>query len=464
MHVLEHHLHHRWPEFTTQRLVVAVSGGPDSLALLVALSRIVPTAHLHVFHLDHGWRGDQSAAEAQFVRQTAEQLGVAHTIAYVAVPQLMPHPNSSAASRLVRYQHLAMCALATHAQQVLVAHTRDDQAETVLMHLLRGSGSTGLAGMRPQIPWQQWAPTDLPQGEALLTRPLLDIDRTIIADYCRVHHLTPTDDPSNHKRSAQRVRMRHDILPQLRAEQPNLNLILARTAQHMADQEDALRHVLTQQWHLLTTPYQHGTLLLRQPLQALPVALQRTAIRMALLQHYHHLRDLSWDHIESIRASLLHGHGLHTPPPQPFQVGLHPDGVVIAAQPLSSTANKLQFFGTAQPLYEQLVVACGAYTLTCTLTSQAPASTPWRIPLPLGNAYTLRTRQAGDRISIGHQQRRRIQDVMVDAKIPASARGNWPLVVHADDVVWIPGVRTAPEHVARVGSPALLCSIAQNQV
>ena len=464
MHALEHHLHHRWPEFTTQRLVVAVSGGPDSLALLVALSRIMPTAHLHVFHLDHGWRGDQSAAEAEFVRQTAEQLGIAHTIAYADVAQLMPHSNSSAASRLVRYQRLAMCALATHAQQVLVAHTRDDQAETVFMHLLRGSGSTGLAGMRPQLPWQQWAPADLPHGAALLTRPLLDIDRAVIIDYCRVHHLTPRQDPSNHKHTDQRVRLRHDILPRLRVEQPNLNPILARTAQHMADQEDALRHILAQQWHLLTAPYQHGTLLLRQPLQALPVALQRTAVRMALLQHYQHLRDLGWEHIESIRFSLLHGHGLHTPPPAPFQVELHPDGVVIAAQALVPRINGPQVQTTPQLLHDQLVVACGDYTLTCTVTAQAPASQPWRIALPLGPTYTMRPRQAGDRIAIGHHHRRRIQDVMVDAKIPASARNHWPLVVHADEVVWVPGVRTAPTHVARIGSPALLCNMTQNQV
>ncbi len=466
MHALEHHLQQHWGELAHQRCLVAVSGGPDSLALLYALTTYLPQGALHLYHLDHSFRGAESAAEAEFVHQTAHRLGIAHTIEQADVVAETTASNINEAGRFVRYRRLAACAARIGADAVLVAHTRDDQVETVLMHLLRGSGSTGLAGMLPRIAWTDWVPASSPTltGQAQLIRPLLDIDRTIIDDYCAVRQLTPTSDPSNTKQSSQRIRLRRNIIPQLRQEQPQLNTIVARTAMLLAEQNTALEQIVTSQWQTLCTSFAQVTLLKRTPVAQLPVALQRIAIRQACAQHYPHLRELHWEHVESMRQSLLTGTPLNTAPPQPYRVRHHPEGLLIGPADLPG-APAPQYGGVARTLADGTRIICGAFHLHCAHVTQAPASHPWQVALSPTHAYVIRTRQIGERMAINqHQHHRRLQDVMLDAKIPAPHRAQWPILATEHAVVWVIGVRVDPAFVAPVGTPALLCTVQQNQV
>ncbi|WP_322495970.1 tRNA lysidine(34) synthetase TilS, partial [Chloroflexus sp.] len=139
----------------TARLLVAVSGGGDSLALLHLLATLHTTGGPSpiVAHLDHGLRGAESAAEAAFVAETAATWGLR---AIVETAHLPPG-TTPAAARVARYAFLARTAIAEQVDAVLVAHQADDQAETVLMHLLRGAGPAGLRGMRPRVEWPEWA-------------------------------------------------------------------------------------------------------------------------------------------------------------------------------------------------------------------------------------------------------------------------------------------------------------------
>src|SRR5215211_2544620 len=152
---------------TTQRLigsgapvVVAVSGGPDSLCLLHVLNRLWVDLGftLHVAHLDHQIRGEESAAEARFVAGLAHDWGLPATVAATDVPALAraQRLNLHAAARVARYTFLAQVAQSIGAQAVAVAHHANDQAETVLLHLLRGAGTEGLRGMRPAVTWDEW--------------------------------------------------------------------------------------------------------------------------------------------------------------------------------------------------------------------------------------------------------------------------------------------------------------------
>ena len=153
-HPLVRHLAKHALLATPRRIVVAVSGGPDSLALLHALCHVFTRTQLAVFHLDHGLRGAQSAADAQFVATCATALGVAVRCDRADIASEAPHyHNLSEAARVVRYRRMAAYAVECDADIVAVAHTQDDQAETVLMRLLRGSGTHGMAAMRPSIPW-----------------------------------------------------------------------------------------------------------------------------------------------------------------------------------------------------------------------------------------------------------------------------------------------------------------------
>ena len=177
-------------QLTGRRLVVAVSGGPDSLALLYALQSLQHELSLavHVAHLDHRLRGEDSAADAEFVAQTTAKLGVDCTVEAVDVPVFQTGQRMSLeeAAREVRYRFLVCVAERVGADTVALGHTSDDQVETVLMNIvIRGSGLRGLRGMMP-VSKQRIAGSDL-----TLFRPLLNLPKQDTIAYCEALHLTP---------------------------------------------------------------------------------------------------------------------------------------------------------------------------------------------------------------------------------------------------------------------------------
>ena len=235
-------------------VVVAVSGGPDSLCLLHVLMQLRDDLGftLHVAHLDHMIRGAESADEAAFVADLARAWGLPATVEATDVPALarVQRANLHAVARAARYSFLARVARATGAQAVAVAHHAGDQAETVLLHLLRGAGPAGLSGMRAVTPDREWfkienaelriendADTNhshfsifnsqLPR----LIRPLLATTRESIERYCAEHSLQPRRDQSNFDLGATRNRIRHDLLPRLIEYNPQIIAALGRTAE-----------------------------------------------------------------------------------------------------------------------------------------------------------------------------------------------------------------------------------------
>ncbi|NCC32887.1 MAG: tRNA lysidine(34) synthetase TilS, partial [Chloroflexia bacterium] len=221
-------------------LLVAVSGGPDSLVLLHVLTRLRAQggAQLHVAHLDHGIR-PEADAEAQYVAALAATWGVPATLARRDVPALAQvHAEGlPAAARRARYHFLASTAIEIGAGAVVVAHQADDQAETVLLHLLRGAGLAGLRGMREAVPWDEWAPSEPSLFTAdgpMLLRPLLAIPREQLLAYTADQGLEPVDDPSNRAERYARTRIRQ-LLPLLANENPQLVAALGRTARVVAD-------------------------------------------------------------------------------------------------------------------------------------------------------------------------------------------------------------------------------------
>jgi tRNA(Ile)-lysidine synthase len=205
----------------TAPVVVACSGGPDSLALLViaAAAALQPVA----VHVDHGLRPD-SAQEAEVVRDAARRLGVESRCVAVDVGA---GGNLEARARDARYAALEQARVAVNATAVLVAHTADDQAETVLLNLLRGSGASGLAGM--------------PARRGFVVRPLLGARRVDVHAVCAEHGLAPVVDPSNDDRGHRRNWVRLDALPALcEGAQRDLVPVLNRQAGVMRAEADLL--------------------------------------------------------------------------------------------------------------------------------------------------------------------------------------------------------------------------------
>ncbi len=268
-----------------ERVVVAVSGGADSLALLHILRALQGELRisLHAATLDHGLRGAQGAADAAFVRDIAAEWGIPCTVGGADVPRLAAEwrLGIEAAARRARYAFLSACAAQVGAHCLATAHQRDDQAETVLLHLIRGSGLAGLRGILPAT-----------QRDGLrIVRPLLEIGREELRAYLAGLGIAPREDASNADLQYARNKVRHAILPLLRQINPSVVASLARTAQTLRDDYAALMATLP--------PYAPPSLRREDFLQLLP-AQQRLWLRAAVL-HLAPDHDLSYERVEAAR-------------------------------------------------------------------------------------------------------------------------------------------------------------------
>lgn len=255
-----------------ERVLVAVSGGPDSLALLAVLRELVPQLGLHlaVAHFDHGWRSD-SEEDARFTATVAAGWGLTCVVGGAGSGESFK--QSEDAARRARYAFLRQAALETGSAVIALGHTQDDQVETLLLHLLRGSGTHGLSAMRPR------------SGD--LARPLLGVSRAEIEAYLRQRGLVPRRDPTNADARYRRNRLRQVVMPALDAFDPAARRLLARAAEILA-QED---HLLEEQAAQLESSIVNDSPAFR----SIPVALQRRLLRR--------LRpDLTFAQVEALRG------------------------------------------------------------------------------------------------------------------------------------------------------------------
>lgn len=435
-------------------IVAAISGGPDSLAMLHALVTLRATLghSIHVVHLDHLLRGAESAAEAQFVAQIAEQWGLpatieAHDVAILARTQRL---NVYAAGRAARYQFFGRVAIALGAQAVAVAHTANDQAETLLMHLLRGAGSAGLSGMQPLVAWHQWqtyaaavfgAAAGAGQYAPALIRPLLTTTRPAIEAYCREQGLPARYDPANEDTTHTRSRIRHDLLPQLIEYNPRIIEALCRTADTLAAEHDLVEQALDACWPQLARLRLAGIDLDRGVWRELHPALQRAALRRAYAalggQATVGLADL-----ERAMVGAAAGVG---------RVIELPGGLALTVGYQALTIGEVQASGPQLLGEIELLTIPGELALQhgwralAGVQQPGAAAGPWSIQIAqaeITEPLALRRRRPGDRI-VGRRGSRSIQDVMVDAKLPRGLRDAWPILVAGERILWVAGVRVA---------------------
>lgn len=262
-------------------IVVAVSGGPDSLCLLHLLRQIAPAyaLRLHVAHLDHQLRPD-SADDAAFVDQIAAAWELPVTIGRedVAARSRELRGGIEAAAREARLRFLIQTADNVGATAIALGHTADDQAETVLMRLLRGSGPSGLAAMRPK----RTADDRHVDRSPLLIRPLLQTNREAVLAYCDRHNLDPRHDPSNSSPIHLRNRVRGYILPLLKTYNPRIVATLGVSARVCAEEDDLIRELADRAWRELAIVGDQSVLFDRAGFEHTHRALQRRLIRRAV--------------------------------------------------------------------------------------------------------------------------------------------------------------------------------------
>jgi tRNA(Ile)-lysidine synthase len=277
-----------------QPIAVAVSGGADSVCLLHILRDL--GYGVSVAHVNHGLRGAASDADADFVAEMAASLNLPFHLFPISLP---PAGNQEQNARIERYRALSSMMQTGAAERVALGHTRSDQAETVLFRFLRGSGSAGLAAIRP-------ATAD---G---FVRPLLECNRQDVEQYLAERGIRWREDATNHQLRFARNRMRHTVLPWLtKVENPALEATLARTAQWAQGEEDYWQAEIDALAAKLFRRSEYGILGTASEIEKLPLAVSRRLIRRAIEEVKGSVRQIEFAHIEAVIRILnsRQGHG-----------------------------------------------------------------------------------------------------------------------------------------------------------
>lgn len=278
------------------RIGVAVSGGSDSVALLLLLHDLAPALGLQlaVLHLDHALR-PESAADAEFVRQLAERLGLPLLLRVANLAR--PGENLEQAARRVRYGFFEAAVDGGEVDCVATAHTADDQAETVLLRLLRGAGTRGLAGIWPVM---RTADHQGSRVRPRMIRPALHCRRDDLRAWLRARGQTWREDTTNLDLSRRRNRIRHELLPQLiRAYNPRAVQNLSDLAEIARAEEEYWRGEVGRLMPELWRPVEGGLEAATAALAGAPLALARRLLRTAIAAVQGDLRRVDFRHVDA---------------------------------------------------------------------------------------------------------------------------------------------------------------------
>ncbi len=448
-------------------LLVGVSGGPDSVSLLHILHD--SGFSLVAAYVNHQLR-PQAHADGLFVKQFAADLGIKYISSDRDVNTFaLEHSLSiEEAARTVRYRYLFEQAEKMGASAVLVGHTADDQVETILMHLLRGSGLSGLRGMEYRTlpnPWSARIP---------LVRPFLSTWRENIIAYLAEKKIAPVTDQSNLDTAFFRNRLRHDLLPILETYNSGVRQNLLRVGQIMQEDYSLIQQLVDQAWEANLARQGPGYLAFHRPgFLGLPVSLQRYLLRRAIAFHLPGLPDVDFECIERGMKFIVEG---------------KPDGQVDLTAGLSITRERDLFWvasgQTVLPIDEYPSIAAGErqtvnlpstvslggkWLLHAEITTDleqviklsAANQDPYQVWLDGGALQyplVVRCRASGDRIQpvgmAGHSIK--VSDLMINLKLPRRSRKTWPLVCSGEHILWVPGCRLSQHALVNANSRSVV--------
>jgi tRNA(Ile)-lysidine synthase len=417
-------------------VVVGLSGGPDSVCLLHVLHRFRALLGIRLVaaHFDHGLRPGEDENETRFAVDLARALNLPVDVGRWA------HARSSAKgaieerARNARHRFLEAVRRKFDCRRIALGHTLDDQAETVLMRLLRGSGPAGLSGIPPC-------------REDGLIRPLIALRRRDVEAYLGLNRLPSVTDSSNFERRFFRNRIRLDLIPLLKQYQPRIVERLAQTARIMADDEDCLAEAAGEWLAAAAETGQHGGIQIPvSVLNRLHGAIRGRVIRLALQRVAGTLRRLDAGHVAAVkRLAEARKPQARLDLPNRVTVTRTYDHLVIA--PLSA-AGPIDFSYTIDRPGTWPLEAVGR---TITLAFEDPLirtqndRTHWTARLSgdrLAFPLTVRNARPGDRfVPLGMTGRKKVKDFFIDLKLPIPERRRVPILLHGDDIIWICGLR-----------------------
>jgi tRNA(Ile)-lysidine synthase len=431
------------------RLVVAYSGGADSTALLDILASLPGyDLTLVMAHLNHLLRGDASEEDEIVARSAAVRYGCRFVTASVDVASLAKQKGLSLeeAGREARYTFFYEVAGKYSAAAVALGHHKDDQAETVLMRLLRGAGGSGLSGMRPE------------RERHFIVRPLLCLTRQEIEVYLRKAGLTWREDGSNSDKRFLRNRIRHELLPYLETFNPDIVECLNRTAEVLAADEDLLDIATRSAFQFCFRITPRGAEGSVESLRSEPSGLRKRLYRKA---------------IESVKGDLRRISFIHLAETDGLMAGSRPNGELTLPSGVRVIRSYDSLVFTLQqddsfPAEYELVLDCpGTYELPCGSILLVEV---YDGPMPVGGSngacefifpkrvlpLKVRYFRNGDRmIPVGMNGHKKLKNLFIDRKIPQQQRRRIPLVVDRDEIVWVCGVQATEMPHASVAADSM---------
>ncbi len=419
-----------------ENVLVALSGGPDSVFLLHVLNNLKEELKLdlHTLYINHGLRPEETPLEIEFCKKLCETLKVPFITKSVDVKSFAKEKsmNNQEAARELRYKVFEETAFETKADKIALGHNADDQAETLLMRLLRGSGPIGLSG--------------IPPVRGMCIRPLIEIERQEINRYIQEEKIDFVVDSSNLRRDYLRNKIRFSIIPMMKEINPNIIETLSRTAAIFREEE---RHfdiiVVKTLMRLISRKSDSRIELFLSPLEAMDKVILRRVLRR-VIDETKGLRRINFIHVEDIIGLIKTGKSgdrlylpkgirvikdystliFTTEPPVkldtymlevPGEINLKEAGVLIKASILESHKSEIK---------------------DLRLSADLAVFDAERLIFPL----VVRSRKEGNFFyPFGFGKRKKLQDFFVDGKVPRDERDRIPLIISGEDIIWVAGYR-----------------------
>jgi len=439
------------------KVVAGVSGGPDSIALLHALYVLKDKLDisLHVAHLNHMLRGEAADEEAEYVQGLAARLGLPCTVEAVDVNEYAKNEKLSIelAARNVRYGFYRHTALDEGASKVALGHHAGDQAETVLLRLIRGTGLRGLGGIPPLRPLD-------PASGITVIRPLINATPVEIRSYCHEAQLVYYIDASNVSPVYLRNKIRHELIPHLEQDyNPRVIHTLSTTAELVQDDDDYISGRVCEMMGQITEVILPHEVIINIPaLSRQHIAIQRRIIRQAVYELAGDLEDFESIHVEKVLELARSGKtGSRISLPGNLQARREYDRIILEwaeeegfESALSEDSHPFEYVlrvpGDTEIVEAGITIEADIFNIedkpglldTISLTDHNEAYFDLGV---ITGHITVRNRRPGDRLSpLGMKGHKKLKDVFIDKKIPRNVRDRIPVIIWGTEILWVVGV------------------------